>query len=218
MSAREKELTAYHESGHAVVAHFLAHHDPVHKITIIPRGLRGGYTRFLPTEDRLYMTRGHLTDAVTAALAGHAAEAVVFGELSTGASDDIERATAIVRKMVKECGMSDRLGPVAFGRKHQMIFLGRDIGEQKDYSEHVGELIDDEIRRIIDEGYARATSILHHHRELLDSLARELFGNESLDAPALERIFQVGESPDRREGTTAHTASHRALRQERASW
>jgi cell division protease FtsH len=137
------------------------------------------------------MTRVHFTDAVTAALAGHAAEAVVFGEISTGASDDIERATAIVRKMVKECGMSDRLGPVAFGRKHQMIFLGRDIGEQKDYSEHVGELIDDEIRRIIDEGYARATAILQQHRDLLDRLARELIGKESLDAPALEHIFQA---------------------------
>ena len=191
MSARERELTAYHESGHAVVAHFLTYHDPVHKITIIPRGLRGGYTRFLPAEDRSYMTRSHFADAVTAALGGHAAEIVVFGDVSTGGGDDIERATAIVRKMVKECGMSERLGPVAFGRKHQMIFLGRDIGEQKDYSEHVGEMIDDEIRRIIDDGYARATSILHQHRDLLDRLARELIGKETLDAPALEHIFQA---------------------------
>src|SRR6476661_109642 len=117
MSDREKELTAYHESGHALVAHFLAHHDPVHKITIIPRGLRGGYTRFLPTEDRFYMTRSDFIDAVTAALGGHAAEAVVFNEISTGAGDDIQRATNIVRKMVKEWGMSDLLGPVAFGKK-----------------------------------------------------------------------------------------------------
>ena len=136
------------------------------------------------------MTRSHFADAVTAALGGHAAETVVFGEMSTGAGDDIERATAIVRKMVKECGMSDRLGPVAFGRKHQMIFLGRDIGEQKDYSEHIGEMIDDEIRRIIDDGYTRATSILHQHRDLLDRLARELIGKETLDASALEHIFQ----------------------------
>jgi cell division protease FtsH len=189
MSVREKELTAYHESGHAVVARFLTHHDPVHKITIIPRGMRGGYTRFLPPEDRYYITRSHFLDAVTAALGGHAAENVVYGEMSTGGGDDIERATNIVRKMVKECGMSDRLGPVAFGRKHQMVFLGRDIGEQKDYSEHVGEMIDDEIRRLIDEAYTRATSILLEHRELLDSLARELIRTESLDAPALELIF-----------------------------
>ncbi|MCA1645340.1 MAG: ATP-dependent zinc metalloprotease FtsH [Chloroflexi bacterium] len=189
MSAREKELTAYHESGHAIVARFLTHHDPVHKITIIPRGLRGGYTRFLPPEDRYYMTRSHFLDAVTAALGGHAAENVVYGEMSTGGGDDIERATNIVRKMVKQHGMSERLGPVAFGRKQGMVFLGRDLGEQKDYSEHVGELIDDEVRRLIDEAYTRATSILLEHRGLLDSLARELIRAESLDAPALETIF-----------------------------
>jgi cell division protease FtsH len=189
MSDQEKELTAYHESGHAVVAHFLTHHDPVHKITIIPRGLRGGYTRFLPTEDRFYMTRSDFIDAVTAALGGHAAEAVVFNEISTGAGDDIQRATNIVRKMIKEWGTSDLLGPVAFGKKQSMIFLGRDLGEQKDYSEHIGELIDGEIRRLLDEGYARATAILREHRDLLDRLARELLGKESLDATALERIF-----------------------------
>ncbi len=189
MSAREKELTAYHESGHAVVARFLLNHDPVHKITIIPRGRRGGYTRFLPPEDRYYMNRSQFLDAVTAALGGHAAENVVYGEMSTGGGDDIERATNIVRKMVKEWGMSDRLGPVAFGRKHQMVFLGRDIGEQRDYSEHVGELIDDEIRRLIDAAYQRATAILIEHRGVLESLARELIRKESLDAPALESIF-----------------------------
>jgi cell division protease FtsH len=135
------------------------------------------------------MTRSDFIDAVTAALGGHAAEAVVFDEISTGAGDDIQRATNIVRKMVKEWGMSELLGPVAFGRKHQMIFLGRDIGEQKDYSEHIGEQIDDEIRRFLDEGYARATAILREHRELLDRLARELLGKESLDGPALELIF-----------------------------
>src|SRR6266568_3641040 len=153
MSGREKEMTAYHEGGHAVVARFLQHHDPVHKITIVPRGLRIGFTRFLAPEDRSYMTRSQFRDTVAAALAGHAAEAVVFGEVSTGAGDDIERATSIVRRMVTQFGMSDRLGPVAFGHKQQMIFLGRDIGEQKDYSQHVGELIDDEIRRLIDEAY-----------------------------------------------------------------
>jgi cell division protease FtsH len=135
------------------------------------------------------MTRSQYQDAVTSALGGHAAETVVFGEMSTGVGDDIQRATAIVRKMVKEYGMSERLGPVAFGRKHQMIFLGRDIGEQRDYSEHVGELIDSEIHRLLDEAYTRATAILRQHRDLLDRLARELLGNETLDSPALERIF-----------------------------
>jgi cell division protease FtsH len=194
MSAREKELTAYHESGRAVVARFLAHHDPVHKITIIPRGRRIGSTRFLPIEERLYRTRGQFIDAVTAALGGHAAERIVFGELSTCGGDDIERATAIVRGMVKQFGMSERLGPVAFGRKHQMIFLGRDIGEQRDYSQHVGELIDDEIRHVLDDGFARATTILRAHLDVLERLTRELIGQESLDAPALERIFSVSEA------------------------
>jgi len=193
MSVREKELTAYHESGRAVVARFLAHHDPVHKISIVPRGLRLGTTRFLPTEDRYYNTRGQCIDAVTASLGGHAAERIVFGESSTCGRDDIERATAIVRRMVKEFGMSERLGPVAFGRKHQMIFLGRDIGEQRDYSQHVGELIDEEVRRFLDEGFARACAILRAHLDLLERLARELIGQESLDASALERIFGLAE-------------------------
>jgi cell division protease FtsH len=192
MSAREKELTAYHESGHALVSRFLPQHDAVHKITIIPRGLRTGYTRFLPAEDRLYMTRGRFQDAVAVALSGHAAEGVVFGEVSTGAGDDIERATLIVRRMVTEFGMSERLGPVAFGHKQQMIFLGRDIGEQRDYSERVGEMIDEEIRRVLDEAHARAVAILRSHRVMLDRLARELIARESLDAPALELIFQAG--------------------------
>src|SRR5207237_7969445 len=137
-----------------------------------------GCTRCLAPEDRSYMTRGQFDDAVVAALGGHAAETLVFGEVSTSSGDDIERATKIVRRMVTEFGMSERLGPVAFGRKQQMIFLGRDIGEQRDYSEHVGEMIDDEIHRLLDEALARATSILREHRSLLHRLARELIGRE----------------------------------------
>ncbi len=194
MSAREKERTAYHESGRAVVARFLTHHDPVHKISIIPRGRRLGSTRFLPTEERMYQTRGQCIDTVTAALGGHAAESIVFGELSTCGGDDIQRATVIVRGMVKEFGMSKLLGPVAFGRKQQMIFLGRDIGEQRDYSQHVGELIDDEIRRFLDEGFVRASTILRAHLDVLDRLAHALIDQESLDASALERIFS-GSAP-----------------------
>ncbi|MBV8713695.1 MAG: ATP-dependent zinc metalloprotease FtsH [Chloroflexi bacterium] len=191
MSTLETELTAYHESGHAVVSRFLTQHDPVHKITIIPRGLRIGYTRFLPPEDRSYVTRGQFRDAVVAALGGHAAETLVYGEVSTSSGDDIERATKIVRRMVTEFGMSERLGPVAFGRKQQMIFLGRDIGEQRDYSERIGEVIDEEIHRLLDEALARATAILGAHRGLLDRLARELVGRETLDAQALELIFEA---------------------------
>src|SRR5205085_7537576 len=123
------------------VACFLEHHDPVHKISIVPRGLRFGSTRYLPPEDRLYMTRSQFADAVTAVLGGHAAETVVFGDQSSTAGEDIARATAIVRRMVKEFGMSERLGPVSFGHKQQMVFIGRDLGEQRNYSQHVAELI-----------------------------------------------------------------------------
>ncbi len=189
LSDTEKTLTAYHEAGHALVASCLLNHDPVHKITIIPRGLRIGSTRFLPPEDRAYQTRSQCTDALTSALSGHAAEIVVFGETSTGASDDLERATAIARSMVKQFGMSTRLGPVAFGRKQHMAFLGRDFGEQKNYSERIGEAIDEEIRRLIDAGYAQSKAILLGRRDSLDRLASELIKVETLDGGAVAELL-----------------------------
>jgi cell division protease FtsH len=189
MSRQEKELTAYHESGHAVVGHLLSHHDPIHRISILPRGLRTGETRFLPTEDRVYMTRSQFHDTVAATLGGHAAEAVVFGESSTSAADDIAQATTLVRRLVKDWGMSERLGPMSFGRKQQMVFLGRDIGEQRDYSQRTSELIDEEIRRLLDEAYGRPRCLVQKHRVVLDRLAAELLVHERLDAQAVERIF-----------------------------
>src|SRR6266498_2741980 len=158
MSEREKELTAYHEGGHAVAMRFLEHHDPEHKITIISRGMMGGYTRSLPPEDRYYMTKSQFKASIASALGSHAAEHVVFGEISTGAENDIEKATNIARKMVKEYGMSERLGTVALGHKEELVFLGREIGEQKNYSEKTAEAIDEEIRALIDEGYHRAVN------------------------------------------------------------
>jgi cell division protease FtsH len=189
LSDTEKTLTAYHEAGHALVASCLLNHDPVHKITIIPRGLRIGSTRFLPPEDRAYQTRSQCTDALTSALSGHAAEILVFGETSTGASDDLERATSIARSMVKQFGMSTRLGPVAFGRKQQMAFLGRDFGEQRNYSERIGEVIDEEIRRLIDAGYAESKAILLGRRDALDRLASELVKVETLDGGAVAELL-----------------------------
>ncbi|HEV7665405.1 MAG TPA: ATP-dependent zinc metalloprotease FtsH [Chloroflexota bacterium] len=194
MSDREKELTAYHESGHAVAMRYLELHDPVHKITIISRGMMGGYTRSLPPEDRYYMTRGQFKAMLASALGGHAAEQVVFGEISTGAENDIEKATNIARKMVKEYGMSERLGTVALGHKEELVFLGREIGEQKNYSEKTAEAIDEEIRRLIDEGYAQAVQIITDHRDVLDRLARSLIQFETLDGDNLERVFR-GEPP-----------------------
>ncbi len=192
LSDTEKTLTAYREAGHAVVARFLPNHDPVHKISVIPRGLHIGHTRFLPQEDRAYQTRSQCTDTLTAVLGGHAAEAIVFGQVSNGAENDLERATSIARMMVKQFGMSERLGPVAFGRKQQMAFLGRDLGEQQNYSEEIGEVIDEEIGRLIDGGYARATSILSDHRDVLDRVAAELIRIETLDAASLDRLLRTG--------------------------
>src|SRR5687767_2093016 len=156
MSDREKAITAYHEAGHAVVGRMLKHHDPVHKISIIARGMMGGYTRFLPAEDRYFWTRSQFEDMIAAALGGHVAEVLIFGEMSTGPQNDIERATNLARKMVCEYGMSEKLGPLALGHKEELVFLGREIGEQKNYSEKVAESIDEEIRRLIEQGYQRA--------------------------------------------------------------
>ncbi len=201
MSEKEKEITAYHESGHALLMHVLPHHDPVHKVTIIARGMMGGYTRPLPPEDRHYMTKSQFEDMLAAALGGHAAETVVFGEMSTGAENDIEKATKIARKMVKEYGMTARLGPVALGHKEELIFLGREIGEQKNYSEKTAEAIDEEIRRLIDEGYAKAIAAIKEHRKILDHLAQALIKIETLDGKNLERLLS-GEPPDFLDGAT----------------
>src|SRR5215208_1270042 len=199
ISEKEKWVTAFHEGGHAVVGRFLDHHDPVHKISIIARGMMGGYTRYLPTEDRYLWTKSQFEDRLAATLGGHAAERVVFGEMSTGAENDIEVATNIARKMVKEYGMSERLGPVALGHKEELVFLGREIGEQKNYSEKVAEAIDEEIRALIDEGYQRAVRIIEEKRATLDFLAEELVRLETVEGEYLESIFngsaRRGEGP-----------------------
>src|SRR5436853_7725232 len=203
MSDREKELTAYHESGHAIAMRYLEHHDPVHKVTIISRGMMGGYTRPLPPEDRYYMTKSQFKASIASALGGHAAEQVVFGEISTGAENDIEKATNIARKMVKEYGMSERLGTVALGHKEELVFLGREIGAQKNYSEKTAEAIDEEIRRLIDEGYQKAVEIITEHRDVLERIAAALIQSETPDADNLERAFRG--QPPLTGGTPAET-------------
>src|SRR5919202_336906 len=177
MSDREKAITAYHESGHALVGRMLKNHDPVHKVSIIARGMMGGYTRFLPAEDRYFWTKSQFEDMIAAALGGHVAEVLIFGEMSTGPQNDIERATNLARKMVCEFGMSERLGPLALGHKEELVFLGREIGEQKNYSEKVAESIDEEVRRLIDEGYQRAEAILKEHMDKLHKIAEYLIQN-----------------------------------------
>jgi cell division protease FtsH len=178
MSEKERLLTAYHESGHAVVMHHLEHHDPVQKITIIPRGMMGGYTRPLPPEDRYYMTRSQFEAMLASALGGHASEQVVFGEISTGAENDIEKATSIARKMVRQYGMSQRLGTVA-------------LSDQETYSERTAEAIDEEVRRLIDAAYGRAVQLITEHRDVVDRLAQTLLECETLEGETWSECFGV---------------------------
>ncbi len=189
LSETEKRRTAYHEAGHAVVGRWLEHHDPVHKISIIAHGMMGGYTRFLPEEDRHLWTRSEFQDRLAASLGGHCAEKLIFGEMSTGAQNDLEVATNLARKMVCEYGMSDILGPRTFGRKEELVFLGREISEQKNYSEKIAEAIDEEIRRLIGGAHDHAMRILNERNGILDLLATELMKRETLDEHQLAKIF-----------------------------
>ena len=190
MSPHEKKLTAYHEGGHTVIAHFLEKHDPPHKVTIVSRGLAGGFTRFLPDEEAHYRTRDMFKDQLCAALGGHAAEELIFGESSTGPSNDLEQVTRIARSMVTRWGMSERLGPRTFGRSEELVFLGREISETRNYSEKVAEEIDDEVRRIIEEAQGRARTLLTDRREILDKLAAVLLDVETLEGDTLSRLLK----------------------------
>src|SRR5579883_400611 len=188
---KEKIITAYHEVGHALVAKMLPNLDPVHKITIIARGMMGGYTQLLPTEDRYLYTRSHFEDTLAWSLGGHAAEQIVFGEMTTGAQNDIERATKLARKMVMEYGMSEKLGPLQFGHKEEMIFLGRDLGEQRNYSEAVAEEIDQEVRRLITQAYAKAKDILERYRDKLDEVSLRLVKDETIDGSTFDELLGI---------------------------
>ncbi|MFC1935089.1 ATP-dependent zinc metalloprotease FtsH, partial [Chloroflexota bacterium] len=189
ITPQEKEVIAYHEAGHALVAKMLPHADPVHKISIVARGMALGYTKQLPTEDRYLMTRSQLKDRLATLLGGHAAEELVFNERTTGAHNDIEQVTAYARKMVTDFGMSDKLGTRTFGNKQEMVFLGREISEQKDYSERFALEIDREINKLIEEGYSRAKKILSDNSPKLKLLAEKLIAQETLEGEDLDRIF-----------------------------
>jgi len=193
ISPREKEITAYHEAGHALVARVLPNADRVHKISIIARGMTGGFTRILPTEDRYLWTRGQLNDMLAASLGGRAAEKIVFGEMTTGSGSDIEQATKIARSMVMEYGMSERLGPRSFGHKEELVFLGREISEHKNYSEKVAKEIDEEIYGIIDTAYQRANSLLSARRGKLRQIAERLISDETLEGEPLQELFNAPE-------------------------
>jgi cell division protease FtsH len=189
ISEEEKRVIAYHEAGHAVVMHAIPESDPVHKVSIIARGMAGGYTLALPDEDRTLYAKRKFEADLAGLLGGRAAEELVFNDITTGASNDLERATKMARSMVTRWGMSQKLGPMVYGQKEELVFLGREISEQRDYSEAVAEEIDGEVRRMITEAYDRARSILITYRDKLDTIARKLIDVETIDSGEFERLF-----------------------------
>lgn len=189
ISEDEKRIVAYHEAGHAVVMHSLPESDPVQKVSIIARGMAGGYTLSLPEEDRTLMPRKKLLADLVGLLGGRAAEELVFDDITSGASNDIERVTQLARNMVTRLGMSETLGPMVYGQKEELIFLGREISEQRDYSESVAEQIDQEVRKLVEEAYDRARAILREHRDALDRVAERLLEVETISREEFEQLF-----------------------------
>ncbi|MFZ5825909.1 MAG: ATP-dependent zinc metalloprotease FtsH [Bacillota bacterium] len=189
ISEKEKRVTAWHEAGHAVVGHMLAHMDPLHKITIIPRGRAMGYTMFLPVEDRYNISKSEILDRMAMALGGRAAEELTFGEITSGAHDDIERTTGWARRMVTEWGMSEKLGPLTFGQKQDEVFLARDMTRLRNYSEEVAGMIDEEVRHFVHTAHERALDILRKHKDALDKLSEVLLEKETLEGKELEELL-----------------------------
>jgi cell division protease FtsH len=202
ITPEEKTIIAYHEGGHAVVQRVLPKCDPVSKVTIVSRGMALGYTMSLPSEDRYLHSKSEFEDKIAGMLAGHVAEEIVFGDTTTGASNDIEKATGLARAMVTQYGMSENLGPLTFGKKDEMIFLGREISEQRNYSDEIAAKIDAEVREIIDRAYQRAKEALTTQREVLDRLAALLIEKETIESDEFEALF-AGVLPPR--GTSGPT-------------
>ncbi len=190
MNEKAKKLTAYHEAGHAVSSYYLENKDPVHQISIIPRGLAGGFTLYRPTEDKTYTTKSDMLDSLVSLLGGRVAEALVLGDISTGASNDIQRATEIARNMITKYGMSDKLGPIAFTSGDNEVFLGKQYSQVRNYSEAVASEIDAEIERIITEAYKRTEAILSEHMDKLHIVAKELFLNEKMSGDEFIRFME----------------------------
>jgi cell division protease FtsH len=198
MGDKEKKIIAYHEGGHALVGHALPNADPVHKVTILPRGRALGYTLSLPTEDKFLVTRAEMMDQLAMLLGGRTAEELVFHEPTTGAANDIEKATSIARNMITQYGMSEKLGARKFGQENGEVFLGRDMGHQRDYSEEIASTIDDEVRRLIESSHDEAWEILVEYRDVLDDLVLELMEKETLQKDQVLRIFaRVEKRPHR---------------------
>lgn len=197
ISQKERKIVAYHEAGHTIIGVILDEADMVHKVTIVPRGQAGGYAVMLPKEDRYFMTKPELLDKITGLLGGRVAEDIVFGEVSTGASNDFQRATGIARRMVTEFGMSDKLGPLQFGQSQGQVFLGRDFNSEQNYSDAIAHEIDMEVQRFIKESYERAKKILTENRDKLELIAQTLLEIETLDAEQIKHLVDHGTLPDR---------------------
>ena len=204
VSEKDRKLTAYHESGHAIVAHLLPHANPVHKVTIIPRGYAGGYTMMLPKEEHDYKTKAQLLADIRVALGGRIAEALVLGDISTGASGDLQSVTNTARSMVTRWGMSDTLGPIVFGEQQEQVFLGKNIGHERNYSEEVASKIDVEIHHIVDEAYRDVEQLLTDNMDFLHNMAKALLEEETIDAKAVENLHKYGttKAPDETESPT----------------
>ena len=192
VSEKDRKLTAYHESGHAIVAHLLPHADPVHKVTIIPRGAAGGYTMMLPTEEQNYKTKSQLLADIRVALGGRVAEALILDEISTGASGDLQSVTNTARAMVTRWGMSDELGPIVFGEQQEQVFLGKNLGHERNYSEEIAAKIDSEIHRIVEEAYKDVTKLLSENEKFLHDMANALLEEETIDAKAVDNLYKYG--------------------------
>ena len=203
ISRREKEMTAYHEAGHALVAWALPHADRVHKISIVSRGAMGGHTSLLPEEDRYLWTKNQFSDMMAVTMGGRVAEEQIFDEVTTGASNDIERATKIALGMIKRYGMSRSLGPRTFGKREEMVFLGREISEERDYGDKVAEEIDDEVKMLINRAYENANEILVTHKPKLVRLAEYLIEHETVSGEALNHLFNEDQPGSAPEGTPA---------------
>ena len=202
ISERDKRITAFHEAGHAVATYYLEGQDPVHQVSIIPRGMAGGYTMSLPLEDKLYSSKKSMEDDLVTLLGGRVAEKLVFDDITTGASNDIERASEMARKMVTKYGMSDNLGPISFGSGHDEVFLGKDYGTVRNYSEEIAKDIDAEVKDIIMNAYARCEEILMTHRNKLNELAEYLIANEKIDGEDFKKLMEGALLPASQEDTT----------------
>lgn len=207
ISEKEKKLVAYHEAGHAIVGYSLPNMDKLHKISIIPRGRAGGYTLLLPEEDRNYITKSYLLDEVATLLGGRVSEALVLNDISTGAQNDLERATGIVRKMITEYGMSEELGPLTFGHKSEEVFLGRDISRDRNYSDAIAYAIDKEASQFIEQSYQKAEDILKENMDRLHVIAKYLMEQETMEAEEFEALFKGEELPPKKTAPASSTVA-----------